>query len=125
LRNLKNRYILVVLSDSIEGREEKIRRMKIVGVDPASFDEIFTSHDLGVCKPSKKAFWIVLNRFDAKPGEALFISDACEELRGARKMGLTTVGYRCGCGFRNVKKLADIVRLLQADELDKCAQVVA
>ncbi|MGB9134138.1 MAG: HAD family hydrolase [Candidatus Bathyarchaeia archaeon] len=120
LRNLKSRYSLVVLSDTIEARQEEIRKMKIVGVDPASFDGIFTSHDLGVCKPSKKAFWAVLNRFDAKPEETLFISDACDELGGAKRMGLATAGYRCDCRFRNVKKLSDIVKLSQVDESGKC-----
>jgi FMN phosphatase YigB (HAD superfamily) len=120
LRKLKSKYTLVVLSDSIEGRQEKIKEMKIAGVDPASFDEIFTSHDLGVCKPSKKAFWTVLNRFNAKPEEALFISDACDELRGAKRIGLATVGYKCDCGSRNVKKLSDIIKLLQLDQSGKC-----
>jgi FMN phosphatase YigB (HAD superfamily) len=59
LRKLKKEYILVVLSDTIDSKQEKIEKMKIVGVDHRVFDEIFTSHDLGACKPSKKVFWVV------------------------------------------------------------------
>lgn len=123
LRKLKSRYTLVVLSDTIEGKQEKIRKMKTVGVDPESFDEIFTSHDLGVCKPNMKAFWTVLKRYNAKPEETLFISDACDELRGAKKIGLATVGYRCDCGSHNVKKLSDVFKLLQVDEALKANDV--
>jgi FMN phosphatase YigB (HAD superfamily) len=63
LRKLKKEYILVVLSDTIDSKQEKIEKMKIVGVDHRVFDEIFTSHDLGACKPSKKVFWVVLKNF--------------------------------------------------------------
>jgi HAD superfamily hydrolase (TIGR01509 family) len=88
LRKLKKEYILVVLSDTIDSRQEKIEKMEIVGVDHRIFDEIFTSHDLGAHKPSRKAFWTVLEKFNVKPKEALFIGDACDELRGAKKFGL-------------------------------------
>jgi hypothetical protein len=35
-----------------------------------------------------------------------------------------TVGYSCDCGFRNVEKLSDIVKFLDA-ESGKCNQAVA
>ncbi len=108
LRKLKKEYILVVLSDAIDSKLEKIEKMEIVGVDHRIFDEIFTSHDLGVCKPNKKAFWTVLERFDVRPKEALFISDACDELEGAKKIGL-----ECGCGDRNIRNLNEITEILQ------------
>ena len=87
--------------------------MKIVGVAHKIFDEIFTSNDLGACKPSKKAFWTILKKFNVEPKEALFVSDACDELKGAKKIGLVTVGVRCDCGDYNVKKLDEITKILR------------
>jgi HAD superfamily hydrolase (TIGR01509 family) len=119
LRKLKKEYALVVLSDTIDNKQEKIEKMKIVGVDHRVFDEIFTSHDLGGCKPSKKVFWTVLKKFVVKPREALFISDACDELKGAKKIGLITIGFNCGCGDYKVKKLIEINEILRKIRLTK------
>lgn len=87
--------------------------MEIVGVDHRVFDETFTSHDLGALKPSKKGFWTVLKKFKVKPNEALFISEACEELNGAKKIGLMTIGFECNCGDRKIKKLSEINDIIQ------------
>lgn len=119
LKKLKSKYALVVLSDTIDDKAGKIEKMGIVGVNHEVFDEIFTSHDLGVCKPHKKAFWTALERFSVKPEESVFISDACDELRGAKKFGLVTIGYKCDCGDYNVKKLNEISKLLQTIESSK------
>lgn len=113
LRKLKEECILAVLSDTIDSKQEKIEKMEIVGVDHRVFDDIFTSHDLGACKPSKKVFWTVLKKFAVEPKEALFISDACNELKGAKKIGLITIGFKCDCGDYNVKKLNEINEFLQ------------
>lgn len=113
LRKLKKEYMLAVLSDTIDSRLEKIEKMEIVGVDHRIFDEIFTSHDLGVQKPSKKAFSTILKKFDVKPEETFFISDACDELRGAKNIGLRTIGFKCRCGDYNIRKLDEISGILQ------------
>lgn len=113
LRKLRKEYILVVLSDTIDGKQEMIEKMEIVGVDSRVFDEIFTSHDLGALKPSKKAFLRALRKFNVKPKEALFIGDACDELKGAKKIGLMTIGFRCNCGDQNVNELNEIDEILQ------------
>ena len=113
LRKLKKEYILVILSDTIDSKQEKIEKMEILGINYEIFDEIFTSHDLGVYKPNRKAFWTVLKKFNVKPKEALFISDACDELKGAKKMGLVTIGFKCDYGDYNIKKLDEINKILQ------------
>jgi len=113
LRKLKKEYILVILSDTIDSKQEKIEKMEILGINYEIFDEIFTSHDLGVYKPNRKAFWTVLKKFNVKPKEALFISDACDELKGAKKMGLVTIGFKCDYGDYNIKKLDEINKILR------------
>lgn len=113
LETLKKQYILVVLSDSIDSKQEKIEKMQILGINHKIFDEIYTSHDLGTYKPSKKAFHTILKKFDAKPKEAAFISDACDELEGAKKIGLLTIGLNCDGGDYNIRRLNEILKILQ------------
>jgi HAD superfamily hydrolase (TIGR01549 family) len=113
LSRLKKKYVLAVLSDTVDSKPEKIERMEIVGVDHRAFDEIFTSHDLGAYKPSKKAFYTVLEKFGVSPGETVFVGDSCDELRGARRIGLTAIGFNCGGGDYRVKKLSEIEGILQ------------
>lgn len=113
LKKLKKKYILAVLSDTIADKSKKIEEMEIVGVNHKIFDEVFTSHDLGVCKPSKKAFHAVLGRFGVRPKEAVFVSDSADELRGAKRVGLLTIGFNCNGGNYNVRKLDEIQNILQ------------
>ena len=113
LAELKKNYALAVLSDTIESKPEKIEKMEIVGVNHEIFDEIFTSHDLGACKPSRKAFHAVLKRFDVEPREAVFVSDASDELEGARRIGLVAIGFNSSGGDFKVKKLDEIQNILQ------------
>jgi putative hydrolase of the HAD superfamily len=112
LAELKKNYALALLSDTLGSKSEKIERMEIVGVNHKLFDEIFTSHDLGVCKPSRKAFHAVLKRFDVEPGEAVFVSDASDELEGARRIGLVAIGFNSNGGDFKIKKLDEIQNIL-------------
>jgi HAD superfamily hydrolase (TIGR01549 family) len=113
LETLKKDYILVVLSDTIDNKQEKIEKMQILGINHKIFDEIYTSHDLGTYKPSKKAFHTILEKFNAKPREAAFISDACDELEGAKKIGLLTIGLNCDGGDYNIRRLDEILKILK------------
>lgn len=114
LSKLKRNYVLVVLSDTVESKQEAIDKLKVVGVDHTAFAEIFTSHDLGACKPSKKAFSTILKRFRVDPDETLFIGDSRDELEGAKKLGLTTIGFKCQSGDFTVRKLNEINKILQS-----------
>jgi putative hydrolase of the HAD superfamily len=113
LAKLKKNYKLAVLSDTIESRPEKIEKMEIIGVNHKIFDEIFTSHDLGACKPSRKTFSAVLKKFDVEPNEAVFVGDASDELEGAKRIGLVAIGLNSNGGDFKVKKLNEIQNILQ------------
>jgi FMN phosphatase YigB (HAD superfamily) len=113
LAKMKEKYTLVVLSDTIGSKSKKIEEMEIVGVDHRVFDEIFTSHDLGVCKPSKKAFHTVLERFGFNPHETVFVSDGSDELVGAKRIGLVTIGFNCSGGEYSMKKPDEILGILE------------
>lgn len=54
-----------------------------------------------------------MKKFNVKPREALFISDACDELEGAKKMGIVAVGFNCDGGDYKIKKLNEINKILQ------------
>lgn len=113
LETLKKEYILVVLSDTIDSKQEKIEKMQILGINHKIFDEIYTSHDLGTYKPSKKAFHTILKKFKVKPKEAVFIGDACDELKGAKKIGLLTIGLNCDGGDHTIRRLDEILKILK------------
>jgi FMN phosphatase YigB (HAD superfamily) len=115
LRKLKDDYTLVVLSDSIENKQEKIDQLKVVGVDHTVFAEIFTSHDIGARKPSRKSYTTVLRKFMVKPDEALYVGDSREEVEGAKKIGMATIGFKCEGGDYNIKKLNEINKILNAE----------
>jgi FMN phosphatase YigB (HAD superfamily) len=87
--------------------------MQILGINHKIFDEIFTSHDLGTYRPSKRTFKAVLKKFNFKPKEALFISDACDELKGAKKIGLLIVGLNCDGGDHNIRRIGEIRKILK------------
>jgi len=113
LAKLKKNYKLAVLSDTIESRPEKIEKMEIIGVNHKIFDEIFTSHDLGACKPGRKTFSAVLKKFYVEPYEAVFVGDASDELEGAKRIGLVAIGLNSNGGDFKVKKLDEIQNILQ------------
>lgn len=59
------------------------------------FDTMVISCDVGVAKPEEEIYRLVLARLGVKPEECLFIGDgACQELDGARKIGIHTVRIR-------------------------------
>jgi FMN phosphatase YigB (HAD superfamily) len=111
LAKLKKKYVLAVLSDTIDSRLEKIQKLSIVGINPRLFEGIFTSHDLG--EPSEKTFRSVLEKFSVKPSEAVFVSDAYDELEGAKQIGLMTIGVNCEGGDYLISKLSEIQSILQ------------
>ena len=113
MAKLKKNYKLAVLSDTIESRPEKIEQMEIIGVNHKIFDEIFTSHDLGACKPGRKTFSAVLKKFYVEPYEAVFVGDASDELEGAKRIGLVAIGLNSNGGDFKVKKLDEIQNILQ------------
>jgi putative hydrolase of the HAD superfamily len=115
LSKLRSSYTLAVLSDTIESKQELIDKLKVVGVNHTAFAEIFTSHDLGARKPSSKAYMTVLKEFTVSPDEALYIGDSREEVEGAKKIGLATIGFKCESGDYSIKKLNEINKILNAE----------
>ena len=54
------------------------------------FDKSFFSFDLHLCKPDPDFFIYVLDRYNMKPEETLFIDDTPENILAAQKLGIVT-----------------------------------
>ncbi len=55
------------------------------------FDEIIMSSEVGIYKPDKKIFQLVLDKLAVKPSESIMIDDRDDYLVGARDLGMSAV----------------------------------
>ena len=61
-----------------------------------SFDQVYYSSRIGKRKPDAEAFQHVLDDFDLRAEECLFIDDSEQHIRTAHSMGIGTVYLRKG-----------------------------
>ena len=54
----------------------------------ALFDKIYLSFEIGVRKPAKSAFKIILKENNLKPNEVLFIDDSPQHIETAERLGM-------------------------------------
>lgn len=52
------------------------------------FERIFSSHEMGVRKPEKKAYTMVLDYLGLSPGEVIFLDDTVPNVLGAENAGI-------------------------------------
>ena len=57
------------------------------------FDGIVISGEERMAKPGKEIFYLLLKRYDLKPGESLFIDDNAKNIKTAQEIGLHTIHY--------------------------------
>lgn len=79
-----------VLSDSVHSAEFK---KKVIESWGASVDEVYCSCGLGYKKPNARAYESVLEHFNVKPSEAVFVGHEKEEIDGAKALGIKTIGF--------------------------------
>lgn len=84
-------YKMAILSNSVNSGKEKVRFLKLSGINPSLFDAIFTSHDIGYPKPHKLSYITVLTHFKLMPFDAIFISDNEKEIEGAYEVGIRPI----------------------------------
>ena len=114
LSNIKRRGIKVtILSDTVHSLGWRLKVFKKLGlVKGKHYDRLFLSNMIGFEKPEKEAYLTVLNRFKAKPEEAVFIGHDREEIEGAKKLGIKTISHQ---GYRKadfyVKSLSDLPKI--------------
>ena len=55
------------------------------------FDKVYSSADIGLCKPNKESYEFVLKSLGSKPGETLFIDNKEQNTKTAENIGLNTI----------------------------------
>ena len=62
---------------------------------------------MGLRKPDKRIFKLILERLEVEPQEAIFVDDFAENVAGAAKSGLHTVHFKS-----REQAIAEVKRLL-------------
>lgn len=57
------------------------------------FHSIIYSFEVGISKPDKRAYELILDKLKAKPEECLFIDDSKRNLVAAQKLGIQTIHF--------------------------------
>ncbi len=102
LKKLKKHYPIALLSDHtdwIEELEKKLHFKKL-------FDFLIVSKDVGIKKPDKKIFNLLIKKAKVKPKEILFIDNRIEFTKPVKKSGIHFIFYNSYQNLiRDLKKL--------------------
>lgn len=100
LQQLRLYYDLFLLSNTNEIHEEAFnkilmdtRGMPSLGV---FFDQVYLSHRVGLRKPMKEIFQLVLDENSLKAEHTLFIDDSIQHIEGAKLLGIQTIHLKKG-----------------------------
>ncbi|MCP4146482.1 MAG: HAD family phosphatase, partial [bacterium] len=89
LIRLKKNYRLVALSNTnkIHAQFWKNKYARIL----PHFERVFCSNEIKARKPEKRAYQIVLNYLELKPGDVIFLDDMEENIEGAEGMRIQSI----------------------------------
>jgi putative hydrolase of the HAD superfamily len=90
IKNLANKYKLLLLSDTNELHFDYIREHFPV-LD--HFDDFILSHKAGAAKPSPEIFQIAVEKSECLPEECFFIDDLALNVEGAKKFGINAFQF--------------------------------
>ncbi len=65
------------------------------------FDRAYFSHRVGLRKPMKEIFQMVIDENGLKPSETLFIDDSPQHIEGAKQVGIQTIYLQKGMTIEN------------------------
>jgi putative hydrolase of the HAD superfamily len=95
LEKLKMKYRLFLLSNTNEIHFKAFSNylQKTFGFKSMKhiFEKEYPSYKIGMRKPDKKVFELVLRENNLCPKETLFIDDSIQHIEGAKKMGIKTL----------------------------------
>jgi len=91
LARLRPHYRLAALSNSnaVHWR----RNCEVLGVNEL-FERAFASHEIGVRKPAREAYEVVLREMSARPERTTFFDDVEENVKAARELGMRAYRVR-------------------------------
>ena len=91
IKKLKDKYKIFLLSNTnkihMHAFQNKIGEKTWIEFT-ALFDKIYLSFEIGVRKPAKSAFKIILKENNLKPNEVLFIDDSPQHIETAERLGM-------------------------------------
>jgi glucose-1-phosphatase len=94
LVTMKQNYNTFLLSNTCEPHitafERELKREHGVRNFDDYFDKVYYSCRLGMRKPDKEIFELVLNENDLKPEETVFIDDSPQHVKGAGDVGINS-----------------------------------
>ena len=92
IKNLTNTYKIFLLSNTneihIKAFREKLGKKKWEAFS-SLFDKIYLSHQIGLRKPNKETFELILNQNCLRPNEVFFIDDSYQHIETAKILGIT------------------------------------
>ena len=97
LQELRSTYRLVILTNTNAIHTEKwpILCSPVLGY----FEKVFSSHEIGACKPEEKAFETVLNYLGLDPHSTIFLDDNPAFVRAAAEMNIESI---CVTSFKQM-----------------------
>ncbi len=95
LQQLRQHYGLYLLSNTNEIHMQAFNKIleESRGIPSlaAFFDKAYYSHQIGLRKPFRESFQLVLDENGLDPAETLFIDDTLPNIEGAKVVGLQTI----------------------------------
>ncbi|SFD32868.1 putative hydrolase of the HAD superfamily [Chitinophaga sp. CF118] len=95
LQQLRQHYSLYLLSNTnaihLEAFNNILQQSRGIPSLAEFFDKTYYSHLIGLRKPEKEAYQLVLEENGLNPSETLFIDDTLPNIEGAKLVGLETI----------------------------------
>jgi glucose-1-phosphatase len=95
LQQLQVHFDTVLLSNTNEIHEEEFNKtlkaqcgFNSMGV---FFDKVYYSHKVGLRKPDKEIFQLILDETGFDPAKTLFVDDSPQHIEGAKALGIQTI----------------------------------
>lgn len=90
IKKLRHHYKIALLSNS----PSKLIRTILEECDlEKHFDEIVISSEVGLVKPSREIFELIIDRLGLVSSEILFIDDSKHHIEGAEKVGINSLRF--------------------------------
>jgi len=103
---LKKRYKLALLSNIGNFQKDYVcKHFKII----KKFDVMIFSHEVGLRKPEKEIYKLVLRKLGTKPKETLYFDDKLEFIIAARKLGLNAFQFKSIIQLKKILKKFNII----------------
>ncbi|MCI5057338.1 MAG: HAD family phosphatase [Flavobacteriales bacterium] len=92
LEKMKGSYKTFLLSNTnaihFQAYSQIIKRENDLASMDALFNQVYLSHEIGLRKPNKESFEIILEEHNLNPEETLFIDDSLQHVEGARSLNI-------------------------------------